>query len=63
MNDSTTLDTGSNNQQVEIDDEPNTLLTSQGRQRRGVLFVLKAKEERMLTQSTLNGMIEDITGL
>ena len=32
-------------------------------QRRAALFILKAKEERMLTQNALEGLLDDITGI
>lgn len=35
--------------------------TEEERQRKAALFILKAREERMLTQSALNGLLEDIT--
>lgn len=31
-------------------------------QQSAALFILKAKEDRMLTQSALNGIIQDMTG-
>jgi len=31
-------------------------------QRTAALFILKAKEERMLTQTALNGLLKDVTG-
>jgi len=31
-------------------------------ERSAALFILKAKEDRMLTQSALNGIIQDVTG-
>lgn len=32
------------------------------RQRRAALFILKTKEERRLTQNSLDGLLSDITG-
>ena len=48
-----------------IEDEPeqeDTIhYTITERQRKAALFILKAREERMLTQNALNGLLEDIT--
>ena len=48
-----------------IEDEPeqeDTIqYTTAERQRKAALFILKAREERMLTQNALNGLLEDIT--
>lgn len=47
------------------DDEPEVgdieNYTEAERQRKVALFILKAREERMLTQNTLDGLLQDIT--
>lgn len=39
-----------------------TAYTTINSQRAAALFILKAKEERMLTQNALSGLLKDITG-
>jgi len=43
-------------------DEPDDSCEHSSAQHSAALFILKAKEDRMLTQNALNGIIQDITG-
>ena len=45
----------------EPEQEDTIQYTTTERQRKAALFILKAREERMLTQKALNGLLEDIT--
>lgn len=42
--------------------EQPTADTTTDKQRAAALFILKAKEERMLTQNAVSGLLKDVTG-
>ena len=45
-----------------LEDEQPTASATGNNQRAAALFILKAREERMLTQNTMNGLLKDVTG-
>lgn len=47
---------------VDNSEDPQPTASTSDNQRAAALFILKAREERMLTQNAMNGLLKDVTG-